>query len=175
VNQCLELAWLKTKSKQMKTFKRRDQQRLSGDSIFQMPRPYHGHQAASVSSVNSVDIHKIRVNSRNSLLKRYLPLYICKESSTNPPFYAKQTQFSSFFAQNRGFAQKTNPKQTQSNPIFISPKADKPNSNPNEPKFISAKHSEDGLIPSGQSWQRRPIVRAGYSARRRSGRRSRLR
>jgi len=72
-----KLAWLKTNSEQMETLKRRDQQRLSGDSIIQMPRPYHGRQAISVSTVNSVAINKlvlsvaegIRANPRNPRLK----------------------------------------------------------------------------------------------------------
>ena len=38
----------------MKILKRRDQQSLSGDSIFQMQRTYHGLQATSVSFVLSV-------------------------------------------------------------------------------------------------------------------------
>jgi hypothetical protein len=59
VNQCFELAWLKTKSKQMEILKRRDQQRLSGDSIFQMQRPYPGRQAISAGSAFSA-VRKIR-------------------------------------------------------------------------------------------------------------------
>jgi len=46
------------------------------------------------------------------------PLYICRERSTNSLFYAKQTQFPSFLRQKRLFRRKTNPIQTQSNPIF---------------------------------------------------------
>jgi hypothetical protein len=75
VNPCLKIAWLRTKSKQMEILKRRDRQCLSGDSIFQMSRLYHGRQATSVTSVSSVAIYDI-----------------CRESSTNPPFFAKRTQ-----------------------------------------------------------------------------------
>jgi len=54
----------------------------------------------------------------------YMPLYICRLSSTNPPFYAKRTQFSPFLAQKQRFGEKTNPNEPNSNPIkpnFCSP------------------------------------------------------
>jgi hypothetical protein len=64
-----KLAWLRTKSKQMEILKRRDRQCLSGDSIFQMSRLYHGRQATSVTSVSSVAMNKIRDNPRNQRIK----------------------------------------------------------------------------------------------------------
>jgi hypothetical protein len=57
-----------------------------------------------------VIFREIRVNS---WLKS---LYICRESSTNPPFLKKRTQFSPVSTQKQGFRPKTNPIQTQSNP-----------------------------------------------------------
>jgi hypothetical protein len=60
----------------------------------------------------------LKQNPRNPRLTKDLTLYICRESSTNPPFFAKQTQFPAFMAQKQRFAQKTNPIQTQINPIF---------------------------------------------------------
>ncbi len=85
--------------------------------------------------------------SAKSASKSQQPLYICRESSTNPPFFAKQTQFSPFIDQKRGFFKKTNPKQTQSNPIqtqyLLKKRYDKPKQTQNKPK----------LIPLGQSGQ----------------------
>jgi len=104
-NQCLKLAWLKTKSKQMKTLKRRDQQRLSGDSIFQMPGPYHGRQAFSACSAVSA-------------VKYYVKSGIYRLSN-HYAYFTKQTQLCAFFAQKQGFDEKTNPIQTQSNPISV--------------------------------------------------------
>jgi len=55
----------------------------------------------------------------------YVPirhLYNCRASSTNQPFYAKQSQFSPFFGPKTRFCPKTNPIQTQnkanSKPIY---------------------------------------------------------
>jgi len=61
---------------------------------------------------------KNSVSQCKSVSKSQKTLYKCRESSTNPPFYAKQTQFPAFSAQKPRFDQKTNPIQTQSNPIF---------------------------------------------------------
>jgi hypothetical protein len=90
VNRCLELAWLKTKSKQMKTLKRRDQQCLSGDSIFQIQRTFPGRQSTSVSSVNSVEMNKSCDNLFKSVANadksgKY-------QLSNRSTFYAKRTQ-----------------------------------------------------------------------------------
>jgi hypothetical protein len=103
VNQCLELAWLKTKSKQMKILKRRDQQRLSEGSIFQIQRPFPDRQAFSACSAVSA-------------VKYYVKSGIYRLSN-HYAYFTKQTQSSPFLAQNRGFCPKTKPKQTQSNPI----------------------------------------------------------
>jgi hypothetical protein len=78
-------------------------------------------------------VKKIRENPRNPWLKT---LYICRESSTNSPFYAKQTQFPSFFAQKPRFAEKQTQNEPKTNPILS-----------------RRKRSEDGLMPSGQSGQ----------------------
>jgi hypothetical protein len=73
-----------------------------------------------------------------SVSKSQQPLYKCRAASTNPHFYAKQTQFSPVLAQKQGFRPKTNPIQTQSNPNEpnFSPKnnalqKNKPKTNPN--------------------------------------------
>jgi hypothetical protein len=117
VNQCLKLAWLKTKSKQMKILKRCDQVNLSGDSIFQMQRPYHGRQAISVPTVNSVAIQKISEICEISVEKNNLFMQ-------NKPNLVRRGGFQVYLwqalIQNLHFCRKpkTNPIQTQSNPIF---------------------------------------------------------
>jgi len=62
------------------------------------------------------------------------PLYICRERSTSSLFYAKQTQFPPILRQKQLFRRKTNPIQTQSNPIFrifyLAHTSHSPHSNP---------------------------------------------
>jgi hypothetical protein len=86
----------------------------------------------------------------NSLLKRYILLYRRRESSTNPPFFAKQSQFPAFLPQKPRFAEKTNPKRTQfkANQTQFLPSVieDEGGQTQNKPKFI----------PFGQSGQSRP-------------------
>jgi hypothetical protein len=106
-------AWLKTKSKQMEILKRRDQQGLSGDSIFQMQRPFHGRQATSVSSVNSMAIYDK-----------------CRGFSTNPPFFAKQTQYFPVFGPKTTICKYESQFKANFNPIFIKSKPIQSQTNP---------------------------------------------
>jgi hypothetical protein len=69
-------------------------------------------------------------NPRNPRLTKDLPLYICKESSTNQPFYAKQTQFVE-----AEIAISLCLSKRYANSTFLSKAKNKPNSNPNEPKL----------------------------------------
>jgi hypothetical protein len=69
-----EIAWQKTKSKQMEILKRRDQRCLSGDSIFQMLRPYHGRQAFSAKSAKSA--------SKNSVSPGFGRRYVSFDASS---------------------------------------------------------------------------------------------
>ena len=59
---------------------------------------------------------KNSVNQCKTLSRSQKTLYKCRESSTNPPFFAKRTQFSPILAQKQRFIPKTNPKQTQNKP-----------------------------------------------------------
>jgi hypothetical protein len=106
----------------MEILKRRDQQRLSGGSIFKMPRPYHVRKAISVPSpapasskkgVLSV-VRKIRVNPRNPRLK------IAKVANTSCPItmliLQNKPNFRPFWLKIEDFAQKQSqnkPNQTQ--------------------------------------------------------------
>jgi len=99
----------------MKILKRGDQVNLSGDSIFQMQRPYHGRQAISVLSVASVAIQKISEISEISVEKNNLFMQN-EPNSSRPKLLYPFVQQS--VIQNQHFCRKpkTNPIQTQSNP-----------------------------------------------------------
>jgi len=106
----------------MKILKRRDQQSLSGDSIFQMQRTYHGLQATSVSFVLSVAIQKISEISEISVKKpcssvQSVALFMQNKANSAPsksmyPFVYQKLK------QNLHFCRKpkTNPIQTQTKP-----------------------------------------------------------
>jgi hypothetical protein len=80
-----------------------------------LPAP---HKICFRNLVRGLSCLKNSVNIRNSLSKRHLHLYICRDPSTNPTFLCKTNPILCVFS----------PKTT------ISPK-NKPKTNPNEPNF----------------------------------------
>jgi hypothetical protein len=123
----------------MRILKRRDQQRLSGGSIFKMHGPYHVRKAISVPSpapasskqgVLSV-VRKIRVNPRNPRLKIAkvantgcpIALLILQNKPNFRPFQLKIEDLPKKQTQNKP---KTNPIQTQFLPTEALAKPGKP-------------------------------------------------
>jgi hypothetical protein len=114
------------------------------------------------SCKNTIKTLKIRLNLCKSVqICGDFLLYTCRAASTNPPFLKKQTQFSPFLAQKLRFAEKTNPIQTQTNPIigsFLGQKRrfekNKPNTNPNIGNLgnmgCSLKYTRCGYLTPGR-------------------------